>query len=369
KNARDVDAYVTALVKEVELYSKRAAFCGRDLDFVYFGGGTPSFLSSDQLRRLVDRITEHWAWEKAREVTFECEPGTLTKRKLETIRSIGVTRLSLGAEHTDDEVLALNGRAHKSPEVFRAYQWAREVGFDQINLDLLAGMVGDSESKWKRAVEQILALAPDSVTIYQMEVPHNTALAGAVKAAAAAGTSPVIAGWSTRRGWVDYAFGQFEAAGYEVSSAYTVVKPSDRGRFVYRDALWHGADMIGTGVASFSYLSGVHFQNADSWGDYLEALSGDALPLSRAFRTETDQRLIRELILQLKLGRLDAAYFRDKFAVQIADRFGDALASLVSEGLGRIDGDRIELTRAGLVRVDGLLPRFFEPRYRGVRYT
>src|SRR5438874_723935 len=165
----------------------------------------------------------------------------------ETITPIGVTRLSLGVEHFDHEVLTVGGRAHKSPEIGRAYRWAREVGLPQINIDLIAGMLGETEDKWKYAVEEALELDPDSVTIYQMEVPFNTGIAK--EAREHGGVSPV-ASWAQKRAWVDYAFKQFEAAGYVVSSAYTLVKPETHAGFVYRDSLWHGADLIGTGVAS-----------------------------------------------------------------------------------------------------------------------
>jgi len=100
KNSEHVDVYMDALAREAALYTDRAALRGRSWDFVYFGGGTPSFLSSDQLHRLTDRISENWRWEDAVEVTFECEPGTLRKGKLEAIKAIGTTRLSLGVEHT-----------------------------------------------------------------------------------------------------------------------------------------------------------------------------------------------------------------------------------------------------------------------------
>src|SRR5262249_40672430 len=173
KNADEVDLYTDTLAKEIALYADRRAFAGRQFEFVYFGGGTPSFLSNEQLHRLIDQINQHWTWSAAREVTFECEPGTLKQSKLETIKSIGVTRLSLGVEHFDDEVLSANGRAHKSAEIFRAYQWAREVGFPQINIDLIAGMLGETEDKWKYAVQKAIEMDADSVTIYQMEVPFN----------------------------------------------------------------------------------------------------------------------------------------------------------------------------------------------------
>src|SRR4029450_3226944 len=104
-----------------------------------FGGGTPSYLSIAQLERLVHQLAALTPWASAEEITFECEPGTLTEAKLAAIRRMGVTRLSLGVENFDDRILELNGRAHRSPEIGRAYSYARQLGFPQINLDLIAG--------------------------------------------------------------------------------------------------------------------------------------------------------------------------------------------------------------------------------------
>lgn len=365
KNAADVDAYMDALAREIELYKDRPRLAGRQFEFVYFGGGTPSFLSSEQLLRLVEQINRHWRWDAAREVTFECEPGTLKPGKLETIRKIGVTRLSLGIEHWDDAVLEENGRAHRSKEIALAYEWARQAGFPQINVDLIAGMVGDSEDGWKRAVEKTLAVQPDSVTIYQLELPHNAVFSREAKS----GQAVAAADWPTKRRWVAYAFDVFEKAGYRVSSGYTLFKPGPRAGFVYRDALWHGGDMVGTGVASFSHVGGVHFQNVDQWDEYLARLSRGELPINRALRLTDRQRLIRELILQLKLGEIDLEYFRAKFGVDLRSELAEPLASLVTDGHGNFVDDRFTLTRAGLLRVDGLLPRFFEPEFRGIRYT
>jgi len=366
KNADEVETYLDALSREIHLYAGREGFEGRQFEFVYFGGGTPSFLSNAQLLRLIERINEKWTWNAAKEVTFECEPGTLKESKLQTIKQIGVTRLSLGVEHFDDEILSLNGRAHKSPEIERAYRWAREVGFSQINIDLIAGMLGETEDKWKFAVEKAISLDPDSVTIYQMEVPFNSKIA---KDALAHGGVSEIASWDTKRRWVDYAFKQFEAHGYVVSSGYTLVKPERHAGFVYRDSLWHGADLVGTGVASFGHFQGVHYQNLDKWEDYVGAIDRGELPLNRALPVTPHQKLTREMILLMKTGHLDAAYFRRKFGVEILKEFAEGFSSLVSEGWASIEGDDIRLTRDGLLRVDSLLPRFFEPEHRGIRYT
>jgi coproporphyrinogen III oxidase-like Fe-S oxidoreductase len=178
-----------------------------------------------------------------------------------------------------------------------------------------------------------------------------------------------IADWPTKRAWVDYAFNELGRAGYQVSSAYTLVRDKSRCRFVYRDSLWHGADMFGTGVASFGHCHGVHMQNVDSWEQYTAMLQEGKLPLGRALPVAPQQRLIREMILQLKTGRLESGYFRGKFGVDILQDFSTGFERLAQEGDLVLHNGTVELTRAGLLQVDRLLPAFFEPEYRGGRYA
>ena len=369
KNAAEVQSYLDVLGREWELYAGQPAIAGRPLDFVYFGGGTPSFLSVRQLRGLVDRLSAVTPWTDASEITFECEPGTLTESKLAAIREMGVTRLSLGVEHFDDQMLEINGRAHRSAEIFRAYAFARSVGFPQINIDLIAGMLGESDDKWRAAVEKVVALDPDSVTIYQMELPFNTTISSDLLHGSGQ-FQQAVAPWSTKRRWVDEAFAELERAGYTVGSAYTAVKDPSRTRFVYRDRLWQGADLAGLGVASFGHVNGVHMQNLDSWGAYAEAIEAGRLPLNRAYRPTDEERLIRELVLQLKLGSIRPTYFHEKYGVDVRERFTDPLASLDRDGyLDESSPETVRLSRGGLLRVDSLLPRFFLPAHTDIRYT
>src|SRR5258707_628933 len=236
KNAREIGRYLDVLGKEWEMYARQPAIAGRPLNFVYFGGGTPSFLSTQQLQGLVKRLTAVTPWNLAEEITFECEPGTLTEHKLSAIRKMGVTRLSLGVENFDDRILEINGRAHRSPEIEVAYRFARKLEFPQINIDLIAGMLGETEDNWQRCIEKTVALDPDSVTIYQMELPYNTTISKDLLQGAGRFAEPV-ANWSTKRRWVQEAFERLEGAGYYVRSAYTAVKNPSRTRFVYPDQL------------------------------------------------------------------------------------------------------------------------------------
>jgi coproporphyrinogen III oxidase-like Fe-S oxidoreductase len=369
KNAQEIGRYLDVLAREWELYATEPAIAGRPLNFVYFGGGTPSFLSTQQLQRLVKRLTATTPWTNAEEITFECEPGTLTERKLSAIRGMGVTRLSLGVENFDDRILEINGRAHRSPEIGTAYAFARSLQFPQINIDLIAGMLGETDANWRANVEKTVALAPDSVTIYQMELPYNTTISKDLLNRTGQMTGS-LADWATKRRWVQGAFEALERAGYHVGSAYTAVKDPAKTKFIYRDRLWQGADMAGLGVASFGHVNGVHVQNRDTWEAYSEALDRGELPLARAYRPTPEERMRRELVLQLKLGRLSPAYFRDKYGVDIVRHFADQWASLKAEGyLAEATADRVALTREGLMRVDALLPRFFLPQHVNIRYT
>jgi oxygen-independent coproporphyrinogen-3 oxidase len=370
KNAKDVERYLNGLVREVELLAGTPCVGGRPVDFVYFGGGTPSYLSAEQLRGLMQRLKAILPWDRAREVAFECEPGTLQKHKLEMLKAEGVTRLSLGVENFKPEILQYNGRAHLEEEVYRAYGWARDVGFDQINIDLIAGMVGETDDNWQSCIDKTIALAPESVTVYQMELPFNTTFSKELTVIGQeAAPEGHVADWPTKRRWVSEAFAKFQQAGYEISSAYTVVKNKAKTKFIYRDALWSGADMFGTGVASFGHLNGVHIQNVDSWDTYLTMIEADQIPLGRAFPTTDRHRLIREFVLQLKTGRIDPGYFREKFAADVTREFENGLEKLIGDGLLEATPQAVTVTPAGLLQIDRHLPAFFDPEYRSARYT
>ena len=366
KRASEIETYLAALSKEIELVSRLPCMGGRPFRFVYFGGGTPSFLSARQLTSLVDRLRANVNWDHAEEVTFECEPGTLSEPKVHTLRQLGITRLSLGIENFSDRILEGNGRAHLSAEIYRSWQWIRDAQFPNVNIDLIAGMVGETWDNWRDCVSRAIDLCADSVTIYQMELPFNTIYS---QDALGKHVEVPVADWPMKRAWVDWALDQLLQAGYHMSSAYTVVKDPQKVNFSYRDNLWQGSDMLATGVASFGHLTGVHYQNHPDWADYVQALQGDQLPLHRALRATPHQALVREMILQLKRGYLDLGYFRRKYQVDILDRWQDQWQAYAAEGMVTIQPNRIELTREGLLRADGLLPAFFEPQHQGVRYT
>ena len=366
KNSKEIQVYLDAVRREIDHLAAQPAVRDRPLNFLYIGGGTPSFISARHLKTLVDHLRGTFDWDTLEEFTFECEPGTLTEAKLRAIQDAGVTRLSLGVENFDDAILEENGRAHLSAEIFRVQPWIRTLHFGQLNIDLISGMVGETWANWKVNVAKAIEYDPDSITIYQMELPFNTVYSHGILEG---GATPEFADWATKRAWHDYAIETLQAAGYAISSGYTMVKKDRNVRFRYRDALWRGADLLAVGCSSFGHLGGVHYQNEPSIIVYNQKVEDGVLPVKRAFETTAEDRLIRETILQLKLGRIRSDYFQEKFGVQILDRFGPIFQDYEKQGLMRITGDAVALSREGLLRVDSLLPAFYDPRYQNARYT
>ncbi len=361
-----IDAYLNAVAREADMYRRKPALAGRQPEFVYFGGGTPSLLTPAQIARLFGELRGNFSWDSVREVSFECAPQTVTQERIAALRDGGVTRLSLGVQQLDDDILRRSGRVHLTADVERAWPIIRQAGFDVVNVDLIVGLVGETERTFFGSLERVIDMAPESVTIYQLEIPLNTPLYRDLTGGKLESRPP---DWDVKHRRLMQAFDRLEAARYTIRSGYAAVRDPERHSFVYQDAQYRGADLLGLGAASFSYLDGTHYQNLASLKSYLRAVESDEVPLGRAHVLTDEERLIREFALQLKLGRVRSGYFRTKFGVEIAERFREPLDRLSHRGQLTVDDDGVMLTRDGLARVDRLIPQFYLPDHQRVRYS
>jgi oxygen-independent coproporphyrinogen-3 oxidase len=366
RSEEEVDLYIDKVLEEAALYQDRPAVGTRPLQTVYFGGGSPSYPSEAQLERLLNGLRACTHWGELEEFTVECEPGTVSPAKFTLLKDAGVTRLSLGFQTLDDTILRQSGRDVSVRDCREAFEQARDAGFDQINIDLLAGLPGERTATWRRTIDRVLDLAPDCVTIYQLELTYNSALHRSMQT----GRKPSLPDWPTKHAWTADAFETLEHAGYTVASGYMAVREPRRWRFAYTvDHFWRGEDLLALGETSFGHIQGVHYQNAHTFERYIGLLQEHQLPWRRAYGLQPEEKLRREVILQLKTGVLDAAYFRRKFQVELTERFASELAELRRREQLEIDGDSIRLTRDALLDVDWLLPLFYLPQHRGIRYT
>lgn len=274
-----------------------------------------------------------------------------------------MNRVSLGVQQLDDAVLRANGRVHLAADVERAWQEIQAAGFAEANIDLIAGLVGETEESFRRSLDRVIGMGPDAVTVYQLEVPLNTPL---YRSLSAGGSAAAVPTWPEKRARLGYAFDRLGEAGYAIRSAYAAARGGRR--FAYQEDQYRGADLIGVGASAISYIGGLHYQNVASLDGYLAAVAG-GLPVGRAYRLSRDEQLVREFVLQLKLGRVEAWRFREKFGVEVADRFAGPLRELADRGRLTYDRDAVVLTRDGLLRADRLLPAFYRSEHRGVRYS
>jgi oxygen-independent coproporphyrinogen-3 oxidase len=361
-----IDPYVEALLAESERYARAPYFAPRAAPaVVYFGGGTPSLLSLPRLRRLFSGLAQHWDLSAAREITFECAPRSVTVEKLRFLREAGVTRVSMGVQQLDDEVLARNGRIHRVADVERAWAAIQAVGFPVVNVDLITGLVGETEASFARSLAAVHALGPDAITLYQLEIPLNTPLYRDL----AAGREEAPASWEVKHRRLAAAFAQLADWGYQRISAYAAVRDRARHAFLYQALQYRGADLLGLGVSAFSYLAGVHQQNETRLEAYRAALAAGELPWGRAYALSAEERAIREMVLELKLGVVDRAAFRARRGVDPAERFAVPLAEQASRGLLTVDEVAVRVTAAGFPRIDRLLASYYRPEHRGVRYS
>ena len=362
----DVKLYTDSVLKELALYRRYPAIEGRSMNSVYFGGGSPTYLSAKQLAALIGGLQEGLSWDNVEEFTIECEPGTITPEKLQLLKNSGVTRLSLGFQTLNNDVLRRSGRDTRVGDCLRTFHQAREAGFDEMNIDLIAGLPGETEATWRRTIDQVLELIPDCVTVYQLELTHNSALYASMKA----GRDMALPSWPAKASWTAMAFQMCEEAGYVIGSGYMAIRNPQWWRFVYTvENFWHGADLLALGETAFGHIQGVHYQNTDTFERYTTMLGESHLPLRRALKLTSEEKLRREVILLLKTGQLDAGYFREKYNVELLDHFEPQFRQLLQNGCATVEGDRIHLTRDTLLRVDSLLPIFYLPEHVGVRYT
>lgn len=357
--AKPMDPYLDALHKELDLYGARPELKGRPVHAIYYGGGTPTRLSVPQMRALTNRIRRNFNVLPDAEFTSESEPGTLDARKLAAMREMGITRLSMGVQTFDDELLKKNGRSHGSHQVFKALELARQNDFPVINIDLMSGIVDETMPTWERSVQTLIDLNIEHVSIYRMEIYKNTLLY------AAGFTGPGVGGIPTDEEELELwlrAVDMLEGAGYTQVTGHAFIKRPEYNH-TERTIMWGGEDFIATGLSSYSYLNDVVFQNTASWDKYVAMAGSGQSPVEKSLRLNSKQRMAREVVLGLKMFHFDRAAFRRRHGFDVLDLYGPQLEVLVENDLVEVNDESIDVTRRGRVYVEIIGSMFYLPEH------
>jgi oxygen-independent coproporphyrinogen-3 oxidase len=365
RNLLPMERYLAALHREIERYGANPAIRGREVNTIYFGGGTPTTLSVDQMNALAAKLRENFTISSDVEWTVEGEPATLDPDKARALREMGVTRLSIGVQSFNEELLDKNGRSHGVEHAFRAVEIARANKFPVINIDLMSGMIDETPETWDSSLDTLIGIKPEHVSIYRMEVYKNTLLY------AAGFTGPGVGGIPTDEQelvqW-HHAVDRLEAAGYTQVSGHAFILKPEHNHW-HRVDMWSTGELLGMGVSSFSYMNGTVFQNSSKWDEYVGAAGAGLSAVKRSVRLSSRGIMAREVVLGLKLFKIDRASFLRRHGFDVLELYGPRIAQLEAEGLMTVSAQAIELTRHARDYSDMICALFYLPEHSEKRFA
>ncbi|MBQ7344250.1 MAG: radical SAM family heme chaperone HemW [Clostridia bacterium] len=334
------DDYVDRLCREFLEYSGKAQ---RPLDTVYFGGGTPSLLSPRQMEKIVESIEEAFKISPSAEITFEANPGTLTREKVNAFYKLGFNRVSLGLQSIHENELKKLGRIHNYEDFLSSYKMLREAGFENISVDLMYGIPYQTKESFAETLRAVIALSPQHISAYGLMVEEDTPFY------AERDTLPIPT-LDEECDMYGIASQMLAESGFE---HYEISNYARRGyRSRHNSLYWNLGEYIGVGAAAHSFFDGVRYSNSDNVDEYLSSRG-----LNNHGDRESSQDLAYEyamLRLRLKDG-FSLSDYEARFGVSFTVGKEQILERLEREGLLTLTEDRIALTERGFYLSNSIL--------------
>src|SRR6266566_2225170 len=336
------DRYVDALVAEIVEAGPQGQDGQDPADTIYFGGGTPSLLEPDEVGRIIEACESSFAVAPDPEITLEANPETVTMPKLAAFRQAGVNRLSFGVQSFRDTDLRRLSRLHSADRARLAVAEARAAGFDNISLDLMMWLPQQSVSEWLESVDQAVALDPEHLSLYLLELYPNAPLKDDMARArwSQAPDEDAATMYLT-------AMERLEDAGYEQYEISNVARPGRRSRHNLK--YWTDGDWLGFGCGAHSTREGVRWKNLASTEEYVSRIDRRESTAIDIRRLAADERLGDALFTGLRLNDgIDLSAIQARYGVDVWRRYGGELDAFVQQGYLRHEGVRLRLTRPGM---------------------
>ena len=341
------DRYVEALRREIA-----RAPAGIGADTIFFGGGTPSLLEAEEIAAIVESVRGAVALAPTAEITLETNPETVDRAKLERFRAAGVNRLSFGVQSFHDDELRRLGRIHSAERARAAVREARAAGFDNVSLDLMMWLPGQSVAAWRANVEALIDAGPDHASLYLLELYPNAPLK----------EDMARAGWSlapeddAAEMYLE-AMRRLEAAGlaqYEISN---VARPGRESR--HNVKYWRDGEWLAFGCGAHATRDGIRWKNVSGTEDYIARVTSGGDPVAERRVLSASERLEEALFTGLRLCEgIDLDDFTSRYGVNVWARYGEALQPFVQEGWLVREGSRVWLTRAGMLMANEVMTVF-----------
>lgn len=335
-----IERYVSALVREIELAANTVK--NQVVDTVFFGGGTPTLLSPDQLRRVFEAVERQFSYADAVEISVECNPATLSEGHLALFREKKVSRISIGLQTTQPRLLKRLGRIHTLDQFVDTFKHARGAGTWDINVDLIYHLPGQTKEDWIETLNKVILLNPEHISCYSLQLEEGTPLDAAVKAG-----RYVISGDRTNR-WMHHAAIDLLAQnGYQQYEISNFAKPGHRCR--HNIGYWLRTPYLGLGLAAHGFDGTMRVANPENLEIYLEALESGKLA-SEVIESLTSTDALFEMVM-LGLRMTEGLNWNDVMTAcqpEKREEWNAVLRTLESQGLLCFKGDNLRLTRRGM---------------------
>ena len=346
-----VKRYLDALDIEMAQRAKETIWGSALFTTVFIGGGTPTALSRDQLDKLFSLLHNHFRMAPAVEMTVEANPETLTRSKLTLLRSFGVNRLSLGVQAFTSVSLARLGRHHTMNQGLRAFEWARQVGFENINIDLMFGAPDQTMVDWDETLSRTIDLAPDHVSTYGLTIEPGTPFGRQAEIDALD-----LPDEDLHIDMYNRALDRLISAGYQHYEVSNLARPGAVCQ--HNLAYWNGADYLGLGPSAHSHIEGHRFANVRDLKPYLERIETRASIVDLDETLSVDERMHEFILLGLRQATgMDVQAFQHQFGYEAFQARRPSIDTLTESGFLEQNGTHLRLTRRGLAVVDSVCER------------
>ncbi len=333
-----IDDYLKALAKEISLSPLQHA------ETLYIGGGTPSVLSPAQLTQLVKLIENHFGpISSFAESTFEANPESLTIEKLQLLKKAGFNRLSMGLQSFNDNELRALGRIHDAATFVRAYQAAREAGFKNINVDLIAGLPGQTLESFSESLSRLISLRPEHLSVYGLQIEEGTPFF----------EQGIICDQLLMRRMLEKTRATLQTAGYHHYEISNFALPGHEAK--HNMHYWRDGDYLGVGSAAVSFLAGVRQQNTPDLKEYINRLQQGKSPVVFSEQLTGKEREGEKLMLAFRqLDGVELSPLQEKF-------FSREIERHLQNGLLERDGKKVKLSKEGLFLANEVFCSFVAP--------
>ena len=335
--------YVAAVRREVDIAATAPWGTSLTVASVFFGGGTPSLLASDDLAAILSGLRRGFAVTPDAEVTVECNPESVTRSKLEAYRAAGVTRISLGVQSLDDAILERLGRLHGSIGARRAFDAARAAGFTNVSVDLMYGLPDQDGTGWRRTVATVLDWKPDHVSPYGLSLDAGSVWGSTGVTGLPPEETVVEQYWTLAHEARDRGFEHYEISNY--------ARPGFRSR--HNLTYWRRGEYLAFGPGACGCLADLRWSNVKPVARYCDDVEAGRLPIDTSERLDARQQLAERLILGLRTSDgIPATWLGERVAGDA--RLAERVAAWRTSGWLIDDGDRVRLTESGFLVSDGL---------------